>query len=754
MKYHVLLAGIFLLGIAASSLGATGMINAGEVLLHTGADASYSAAIDTTTGYAYFGTSGADPVGYLSMINLHGSTPTLVSSASENIASGVYGLLAVTIDTSNVDPAKHYLYIGTATGQILKMSPGTATTPPQVLTTLNPTSNGKVNSIHGLIDTSQGYAYFLNNGSTYIKVLRVKLSDFSDAGTVQIPVGETASAGQMNSMRYGGIDTTNQYLYLTSGVSVLGTHGMSNPDSPEICKINLQTAFASATGTFNPVNGTDYSVCDLSGTVAGTGIGRAGFNNPVIDEGIVIDAAHGFAYLASYNCTSSTTTLNLSTYPYNQSIVARIKLGTGATFPANPVDNVLTMQVGERDMTCGFLDAANGNIYFGTDNTYPAHVYMIHVGDGTQPMTEVCRLDLNIGTAVPYPPLGLVDGVTHGGSNATQYGEIYLRSGVIDPANNRLYYGTDSTPGQVIQVNINQLPSVTVNPVNQTGTSGATVQFTAAAMATLTPTVQWQVSTTGTAGTFSNITGNATATTGTLTLTNVAPSQNGSAYQAVFTNAAGSSTTTAATLTVYSSPALTLPSNITVPATSKNGAVVTFSGTANDTADGMLTPLYSAPPGSTFPIGTTTVTGSATDSGGLTSSGTFTITVQRTFAWFQSQYGLSNPDPVADPNHTGVCQLSGYAFGVNPSAPDRSQLPKMGLQNGYLQISYPKWIDAGDLTYVVEVSGDLQTWSSGPSYTQLISVTPIDGTREQVIEGDLIPTTSTPHRFIRVKVMH
>jgi len=65
MKYHVLLAGIFLLGIAASSLGATGMINAGEVLLHTGADASYSAAIDTTTGYAYFGTSGADPVGYL-----------------------------------------------------------------------------------------------------------------------------------------------------------------------------------------------------------------------------------------------------------------------------------------------------------------------------------------------------------------------------------------------------------------------------------------------------------------------------------------------------------------------------------------------------------------------------------------------------------------------------------------------------------------------------------------------------------------
>lgn len=550
MKCHVPLAGIVLLSLAALSKASTGMVNAGEVLLHTGADASYSAAIDTTTGYGYFGTSGADPVGYISMINLHGSTPTLVSSASENIASGVYGMLGVTIDTSNADPAKHYLYVGTATGQILKMSPGTASTPPQVLATLNPTSNGKAGVIHGLIDTSQGYAYFLSGGTTYLRVLRVNLSNFTDAGTVQIPVGESAPAGQMNSMRYGAIDTINHYLYLTSDVSFLGTHGVSNPDSPEICKINLQTAFKSATGASNPVNGTDYSVCDLSSTVAGVGIGRAGFNNPVIDEGIVIDAAHGCAYIATYNCTNTNSTLNLNTWPYNQSIVARITTGTGATFPANPVANILTMQVGERDLTCGFLDPANGNIYFGTDNTYPAHVYMIHVGDGTQPMTEVGRLDLNLGTATPYPPTGYVDGVTHVNSDATQWGEIYLRSGIIDPANSRVYFGTDSTPGQVIQIDINQLPLVTANPASQTVITGATVNFTAAATGNLAATVQWQVSTTGIAGAFSYITGNPTATTGTLTLSNVTPAQNGYAYQAVFTNSAGSSTTTAANLTV------------------------------------------------------------------------------------------------------------------------------------------------------------------------------------------------------------
>jgi len=206
--------------------------------------------------------------------------------------------------------------------------------------------------------------------------------------------------------------------------------------------------------------------------------------------------------------------------------------------------------------------------------------------------------------------------------------------------------------------------------------------------------------------------------------------------------------------TIYLPPVLTLPANITIQATSKSGAVVTFSGTANDPIDGSLTPAFTLPPGSTFPIGATTVSGSAINSGGVTSSGSFTITVQRTFAAFQDQQGLLNPDPMADPNHTGVCQLAAYAFGVNPLAPDRSQLPKVGMQNNFLQISYPRWKDAGDLTYVVEVSGDLQTWNSGPGYTQQISVTPIDATRDQVIEQDLISTSTVPRRFIRIRLTH
>ena len=131
----------------ASAFAATGMVNAGEVYLPTGVDAQYEATIDTTTGFGYFGTSGSDPAGYVSMINLHGATPTLVSSATENIPGGIYGMLGLTIDTSNADPAKHYLYVGTVTGQILKMSPGTATTPPQWLATITPAVTGAI--VHG-----------------------------------------------------------------------------------------------------------------------------------------------------------------------------------------------------------------------------------------------------------------------------------------------------------------------------------------------------------------------------------------------------------------------------------------------------------------------------------------------------------------------------------------------------------------------------------------------------------------------------
>jgi fibronectin type 3 domain-containing protein len=77
-----------------------------------------------------------------------------------------------------------------------------------------------------------------------------------------------------------------------------------------------------------------------------------------------------------------------------------------------------------------------------------------------------------------------------------------------------------------------------------------------------------------------------------------------------------------------SPPAITVPGNITVAATSPSGAVVTFTTSALDAVDGARPTTNSPASGSVFPIGTTVVTATASDARGNTGSKTFTVTVQ------------------------------------------------------------------------------------------------------------------------------
>jgi len=82
-------------------------------------------------------------------------------------------------------------------------------------------------------------------------------------------------------------------------------------------------------------------------------------------------------------------------------------------------------------------------------------------------------------------------------------------------------------------------------------------------------------------------------------------------------------------------PQLKLPSDITEEATSKDGAVVSFSATATDNIDGDDVSVSCASDsglesGSTFPIGTTPVTCSAKDEKGNEATGSFNVTVQDT----------------------------------------------------------------------------------------------------------------------------
>ncbi|HJQ03232.1 MAG TPA: putative Ig domain-containing protein [Jatrophihabitans sp.] len=113
--------------------------------------------------------------------------------------------------------------------------------------------------------------------------------------------------------------------------------------------------------------------------------------------------------------------------------------------------------------------------------------------------------------------------------------------------------GVTPNATQNLTIQVNQPPSITLNPVDQTVQPGTSVSFTAAASGVPTPTVQWQRSTDGGVS-FTNIAG-ATSTTYTFT---AALSDNGNQYRAVFSNGIGSpATTTAATLNVGIAPAFT-----------------------------------------------------------------------------------------------------------------------------------------------------------------------------------------------------
>lgn len=95
-------------------------------------------------------------------------------------------------------------------------------------------------------------------------------------------------------------------------------------------------------------------------------------------------------------------------------------------------------------------------------------------------------------------------------------------------------------------------------------------------------------------------------------------------------------------------PVITCPADITVNATSPNGAVVNFNVIATDNvAVGSV--VVNPPSGSTFPIGTTTVNATATDTSGNSASCSFTVKVKSAAEQLQDLMNL-----VGTLNHQGL----------------------------------------------------------------------------------------------------
>ncbi len=96
------------------------------------------------------------------------------------------------------------------------------------------------------------------------------------------------------------------------------------------------------------------------------------------------------------------------------------------------------------------------------------------------------------------------------------------------------------------------------------------------------------------------------------------------------TDAAGNEASASFTVTVRDTtpPVVTVPSTITVTATSASGNIVTYASSAYDLVDGGVATTCTPASGSLFALGNTTVTCTATDSHGNTGSASFVIQVQ------------------------------------------------------------------------------------------------------------------------------
>jgi hypothetical protein len=124
--------------------------------------------------------------------------------------------------------------------------------------------------------------------------------------------------------------------------------------------------------------------------------------------------------------------------------------------------------------------------------------------------------------------------------------------------------------------------------------------------------------------------------------------------------------------------------------------------------------------------------------------------------WRANHFG--NPSNVgagadtAAPAGDGIPNLIKYALGLDPYTPAASsQLPSGSIlpDNGqsYLTLTVNTVAQAPDVTYAVEVSGDLQSWTSGPPFTVTLTNIPT-----QIIVRDNIPVGGALMRFIHLRI--
>ena len=108
-----------------------------------------------------------------------------------------------------------------------------------------------------------------------------------------------------------------------------------------------------------------------------------------------------------------------------------------------------------------------------------------------------------------------------------------------------------------------------------------------------------------------------------------------------------------------------------------------------------------------------------------------------------------------DTDNDGINNLLEYALDLNPNAAETS-LPSVALENDagtdYLTLTFRRSLDAPDLTYTVESSADLSSWSTATLESTTVTNADVDGDGSAELVKVRVDITGQPKQFVRLKV--
>ena len=118
--------------------------------------------------------------------------------------------------------------------------------------------------------------------------------------------------------------------------------------------------------------------------------------------------------------------------------------------------------------------------------------------------------------------------------------------------------------------------------------------------------------------------------------------------------------------------------------------------------------------------------------------------------WANTKLGSSTASMTADADGDGSSNLLEYAFYTTPTSAASSSRPQVGIEGGFLTLTYTQLMSATDLSYVVQESTDLTNpngWIPATVIEEIVSTSGVT----RVVKAK-VAINSAPQKFLRLSV--